>query len=280
MSFAAALADAVRAHHSPLCVGVDPHGAALARLGGDPVEQARRFSLAVVAAAAGRVAVVKPQFAFFERLGPAGMGVLAEVCAEAGRRGLLVLGDAKRGDIGSTAEAYADATLTPGAPFPCHALTVSPFLGPESLAPFLAAADRHGRGLFVLLRTSNPGSDRWQRPVADDVAAWLRREGERRLDPSGLSGLGAVVGATLGAELGAWRAALPDTWLLLPGFGAQGAGVADVARGLRPDGLGALVVSARGATIPPPAEEPAWAADPEAWVAARIEAVKSELAAG
>lgn len=280
MSFAATLADAVRASRTSLCVGIDPHGAALGRLGGEPVAQARRFSLAVVEAAAGRVAVVKPQFAFFERLGPAGMGVLAEVCGEARARGLLVLGDAKRGDIGSTAEAYADATLAPGAPFPCDALTVSPFLGPESLAPFLAAADRHGRGLFVLLRTSNPGSARWQRPVADDVAAWLRREGEARRDRSGLSGLGAVVGATLGPELAEWRAALPDTWLLLPGFGAQGAGVADVAAGARPDGLGALVVSARGATLPSPANEAAWAEAPAAWIAGRIDAVKAELAAG
>lgn len=229
----------------------------------------------MVEAAAGQVAVVKPQFAFFEQLGPAGMAILADTCAHARERGLLVVGDAKRGDIGSTATAYAEATLGPSAPFPCDALTVSPWLGPDSLAPFLEMADEHGRGVFVLLRTSNPGSDRWQRAARDDLAAWIEAENARR--GPGLGPVGAVVGATRPAELAELRAALPHAWLLVPGFGAQGGTARDVHAALLPGGTGALVNSARGATFP--AEPtPAYDDDPEGWIRTRIAAVKAELA--
>lgn len=280
--FSVRLAAAVRRTRSPLCVGIDPWPDRLPRLdvrGEDRAALARRargFGLAVVRACAGRVPVVKPQFAFFEALGPEGMAALAEVCAAARDAGLLVLGDAKRGDIGSTAAAYARATLTPDAPFPCDALTVNPFLGPESLDPFLAAVDQHRAGLFVLLRTSNPGSAALQAPVRGVLVAWLDDQNRRRADADGLGPLGAVVGATLPDEIPALRVALPGTWLLLPGFGAQGAGPAQVRPAFRSDGLGALVVAARAATFPD-RPDPDWDADPEAFVRARVEAIHREI---
>jgi orotidine-5'-phosphate decarboxylase len=248
-SLSVTLSEAVRRTGTPLCVGIDPWPERLPGSGGLP-ERAEAFGRAVVDACAGIVPAVKPQFAFFEALGPDGMRALARVCAHARAAGLVVVGDAKRGDIGSTARAYADATLAPGAPFPCDALTVNPFLGPDTVMPFLEAADAHGRGVFVLVRTSNPGSARWQAPVVDDLAAWLTLQGAARADARGLSNVGAVVGATHAAELAGLRERLPHAWLLVPGFGAQGATAADTRAAGRADGLGALVVSARAATFP------------------------------
>lgn len=284
MTFSARLAAAVRATGAPLCVGVDPHPAALPEAWGSPTERALRFGRAVIAASTGRAALLKPQFAFFEALGPAGMTVLATLCAEARAAGLLVLGDAKRGDIGTTAAAYAAATLAPDAPFGCDALTVNPFLGPDTLAPFLDAVDRHGAGLFVLLRTSNPGSARFQEPVYERLCDWLDEVAAPRLDDARLSPVGAVVGATHRDAVAATRARLPHTWMLLPGFGAQGAGVDDVRAAIRPDGLGAMVSASRAATFPPAApagaadpEREAWIADPATWMATRIDAVRAAL---
>lgn len=280
--FPVRLAAAVRRTGTPLLVGIDPHLDLLPPTTGSPTERALAFGRAIVRAAAGRVPAVKPQFAFFEQLGPAGMGALATVCAEARAAGLLVIGDAKRGDIGTTAAAYAGATLAEDAPFPCDALTLSPFLGPDTLSPFLAAADQWGSGLFVLLRTSNPGSATWQAPVTDTLAAWLTAEGATRQGPDGLSPVGAVVGATWPEEVGNLRKKLPHAWMLLPGYGAQGAAAATTRAAFRADGLGALVASARAATLPSSPTGPdaaRWVLDPEAWIRARIEQLKAELAA-
>ncbi|MFZ5475762.1 MAG: orotidine-5'-phosphate decarboxylase [Myxococcota bacterium] len=255
--FASRLADAVTRAGSPLCVGIDPWADRLPRPG-DP----GHFGLAVVEAAAGRVAAVKPQFAFFERFGPDGMRALAEVCRAARAKGLLVVGDAKRGDIGSTATAYAEATLARHAPFPCDALTVNPLLGPDTLEPFARVARENDGGLFVLLRTSNPGSATWQEKIAPGIADWI-----------GEHGAGAVVGATHG-ELRAWRARLPDTWFLVPGYGAQGATAADTRAAARADGLGALVNSSRAVTFPP-----RWDGDPAEQIAGLIDAAVAELRA-
>lgn len=273
-SFSLRLSAAVQRTGTPLCVGIDPHPDRV----GAGVSRAARFCHAVLDAADGQVPAVKPQFAFFEALGPAGMGLLAEVCAEARRRGLLVVGDAKRGDIGTTAAAYAAATLRPDAPFPCDALTLSPFLGPDTLLPFLQAADDFQRGVFVLLRTSNPGGATWQAPVQAALTAWIAAEARRRVDASGYSPVGVVVGATHPAELTEARGALPQSWLLVPGFGAQGGQAADVMGALDANGLGALIVSARAATLPD-RPDPAWEADPAAWMRARIAATIAALRA-
>lgn len=279
--FAARLATAVANAGTPLCVGIDPWPNRLPGARPDDSREAlaahaAAFGHAVVDAVAGQVAAVKPQFAFFEQLGPAGMSALAEVCAAAASSGLLVVGDAKRGDIGTTATAYAAATLASDAPFRCDALTVSPFLGPDTLAPFLAAADAAGGGLFVLLRTSNPGSARWQEPVVDDLAGWLTDAGAARQSAGGLSNVGAVVGATHPGALAAMRRKLPHAWFLVPGFGAQGGTARDVVPAARPDGLGALVASSRGATFPDK-PDPAYVADPTTWIRARVASIVTEL---
>lgn len=282
MTFADRLADAVRRTGTPLCVGIDPwperlpgRGAGAEPTLDELAALSRRFGLAVVEAARGLVPAVKPQFAFFEAMGPAGMHALADVCAAARDAGLLVVGDAKRGDIGSTAGAYAAATLAPSAPFPCDALTVSPFLGPDTLEPFVGAARAHGRGLFVLLRTSNPGSARWQAPVVDDLTAWIAAQ---NAGDGGYGPVGAVVGATHDEGL-VLRARLPHTWLLVPGFGAQGGSAAAARTMLDGDGLGALINSSRAATFPATAD-PRFDADPATWIRARVHATIAELAAG
>jgi orotidine-5'-phosphate decarboxylase len=274
-SFSERLGEAVRRVGSPLCVGIDPFPDRLP--GSGPLApRAADFGRAVVEACAGRVAAVKPQFAFFEAMGPDGMRALADTCVAAREAGLLVIGDAKRGDIGTTAAAYAAATLSPDAPFPCDALTVSPFLGPDTMEPFLAAADAHGRGIFVLLRTSNPQSAVFQAPVVEPLCRWLTDAGAARAGRDGLSGVGAVVGATHGDVLADMRARVPHAWLLVPGYGAQGATAADTRAAARADGTGALIVSARAATFP----ARGFGADPVADIRALVERARADLAAG
>ena len=177
--------------------------------------------------------------------------------------------------------AYAAATLQDDAPFPCDALTVSPYLGLDTLAPFVTAARRHDRGLFVVYRTSNPGSATFQAPAAEPLSDWLTRTGAADTDERGLSGLGAVVGVTHPGALSAARSALPRAWLLLPGYGAQGGTAADCQPGFRADGLGALIVAARSATFPEAddAQAPAWALDPEPFIAERIRTLRAEIEA-
>ena len=264
----------------PLCVGLDPHlgrlpqvfrpaGAAEGDL--DPrdpatAEAVERFLAAIVDRVAGRVAVVKPQIAFFEQLGWPGMRALAAVCERARRAGLLVLLDAKRGDIGSTADGYARSYLEPRSPLPVDAITLNPYLGLDSLEPFAERARAHGRGLFVLVKTSNPGSGDFQdRSLAaqgggeeEALFVGLARAlaplcAELRGEKTGWSSLGAVVGATYPEQAEAIREALPDALFLVPGYGAQGATAAQAVRGFRrgPRGLeGGLVNSSRGVLFP------------------------------
>lgn len=246
-TFGARLAEAMDAH-GPLCVGIDPHAALLARWGlPDDVEGLRRFALTVTEALVGEVAALKPQSAFFERHGSAGVAVLEQVLQVAREAGTPVVLDAKRGDIGSTMAAYADAYLAPGAPLAADALTVSPYLGVGSLEPAVTAARASGRGLFVLALTSNPeGADVQHAapPGGGSVAGAVARaagtlnEEECRSTGASLGSVGLVVGATTGdavRRLGIDLAAVRGP-LLAPGVGAQGAGPAeleDVFRGAR-----------------------------------------------
>ncbi len=227
----------------PLCVGIDPHPSLLAAWGlPDDAGGLRSFALAVLDAVAGVVPAVKPQSAFFERHGSRGVAVLEDVVAAGRERGLLVIVDAKRGDIGSTMAAYADAYLGDGSPLAGDALTVSPYLGFGSLEPALSAAarDGHRRGLFVLALTSNPeGADVQHArgpdgvPVAVGVAraAALLNAAELR-NGGRLGSVGLVVGATVGdaaTRLGLDLASVRGP-LLAPGVGAQGAGPAELAQ--------------------------------------------------
>jgi orotidine-5'-phosphate decarboxylase len=238
--FGARLAAAMDTH-GPLCVGIDPHPALLAAWGlPDDAAGLREFARRVMEAVGGRVAAVKPQAAFFERHGSAGVAVLEEVVAAGRETGTLVVMDAKRGDIGSTMGAYADAFLRDGAPLAADALTVSPYLGFGSLAPAVDAARATGRGLFVLALTSNPEGPDVQHAVRPDgrsvAGAIAAAAGELNADELVVSGgqlgsIGLVVGATtgdaavrLGIDLGAVRGPL-----LAPGVGAQGAGATELA---------------------------------------------------
>lgn len=275
----------------PLCVGIDPHAGRVPDLfGGDTPEGLAAWGIGVVEAAAGRVAAVKPQAGLFERHGPDGMAALAAVCDAAREAGLLVLMDAKRGDIGSTAEGYAAAYLGAGAPFACDALTVNPYMGLDTLAPYVREAKANGKGVIVLTRTSNPGSADFQSgdmggaPLYMRVVEALQPLVEQLMGASGWSSLMMVAGATGPEEARAIRAAAPKALFLVPGYGAQGAGAADALAGFVPgaggQGLeGGIVNASRSVTFPPSAD----AAETErAWSAAitgAIEAAQADLKA-
>jgi len=213
-----------------------------------------KFCREIIDVVAELVPAVKPQAAFFEELGPAGMLALGNVIAYARGKGLLVILDGKRNDIGSTAEAYARGLLGRDgqSAWEADALTISPYLGADSLRPFIDVASERGAGLFVLVKTSNPGSHMLQdqklaegtvyRRVADYVEAQsATTSGDR-----GYGIVGAVVGATYPAQLSELRTAMPQTWFLVPGFGSQGGTAQDVAPAFDHRGLGAIVNNSRG----------------------------------
>ncbi|MFF7989302.1 orotidine-5'-phosphate decarboxylase [Kitasatospora xanthocidica] len=215
-----------------LCVGIDPHASLLAAWGlGDDLAGLETFSRTVVEALADRVAVLKPQAAFFERFGSKGVAVLEKTVEQARAAGALVLMDAKRGDIGSTMAAYAEAFLSPASPLFSDAVTVSPYLGFGSLRPALDLAREQGCGVFALALTSNPEGGEVQRAVGADgesvAASVLRQLAAENEGAAPLGSFGAVVGATL-ADAGVELAI--NGPLLAPGIGAQGATMADLPR--------------------------------------------------
>jgi orotidine-5'-phosphate decarboxylase len=261
-TFADRLAEAVERKRSQLIVGLDPRVDLLpVELRGESVlgrtEAANaiaRFSCGIVDAVAPYVVGVKPQVAFFETLGADGIAALERVCGYARDAGLLVIADGKRGDIGSTARAYASAYLEPGQnehPL-ADALTVNPYLGEDSIEPFLQACRLHGAGVFCLVRTSNSGAADIQelalsdgRRVWQQVAELVSEWGSGLVGERGLSSVGAVVGATVPRAVAEARRLLPRAVLLLPGVGAQGAGPADVARAFTSGPASALVTASR-----------------------------------
>ena len=223
--------------HGPLCVGIDPHAALLEQWGlTQDADGLRAFGLAVVEATAGRAGVVKPQVAFFERFGSKGFAALEEVIAAARAAGLIVLSDAKRGDIGSTMAGYASAWLEPGSPLESDAVTISPYLGPDSLRETITTAVRADKGVFVLAATSNPEAASLQTARTVDVASEEDQTVARRVardvawangSPAfegGLGPVGLVIGATVDRdEVGLGDEVLSRMPILAPGFGAQGA---------------------------------------------------------
>jgi orotidine-5'-phosphate decarboxylase len=257
-NFADRLAEAVERKRSQLVVGLDPRPDLLpvelkgdAHLGREHAAEAcGRFCRGLVDSVAPYVVAVKPQVAFFEALGPDGLRVLEDVCAYSRSAGLQVIADAKRGDIGSTARAYAAAFLeSPNGKAPlADALTVNPYLGRDSIDPYLAVCRRDGAGIFCVVKTSNAGGAEvqdlvlsdgrhvWQQ-VAELVAEW----GADLVGEHGLSSVGAVIGATHPRAVGEARRLLPRAILLLPGVGAQGATPADVARAFTSGPASALV---------------------------------------
>jgi orotidine-5'-phosphate decarboxylase len=276
--FSDRLIAAIRAKHSPCVVGLDPRLETMPRFLVDeaaamPREEAAYailagFGRAVVDAVAEHVPAVKVQSAFYELLGIPGLRALLETVRAARAAGLLVILDAKRGDIASTAAAYAEALLgeldwrgevrpTIGA----DAATVSPYLGGDSLDPWVDVCRRHGKGIFVLARTSNHGSaDLQGLPLAgggtvdERVASMVDRLGEGLMGAAGYSSVGAVVGATFPADAARLRRLMPRAIFLLPGYGAQGGGVEGLAACFDRDGLGAVVSASRSVTYPKGAE--------------------------
>lgn len=218
-----------------LVAGIDPHAALLESWGlPDSPAGLREFSRTVLEAVAGYVVALKPQSAFFERHGSAGVAVLEELLAEARAAGVLTILDVKRGDIGSTSQAYADAYLDPASPLAVDAVTLSPFLGFGSLTPFVDTARAHGGGLFVLARTSNPEAAQVQSAVREGRSVTAAVLDELRALNAGaqpLGSFGAVVGATIGAVDPSVGESLDIGGpLLAPGVGAQGGTVDDVRR--------------------------------------------------
>jgi len=255
VSFGDRLANAM-ASTGPLCVGIDPSPALLGTWNlPDDAIGLRRFGLTCVEALAGVVAAVKPQVAFFERHGAAGFAALEAVLGAAREAGLLAVADAKRGDIDSTAAAYAQAWLEPGSPLAADAVTAVAYLGLGALEPLLATAERSGRGVFVVCRSSNPEGRPLQeavtaggRAVEDLLLAGLAARNERsRPEGARLASAGAVVGATL--EPGAFPLGELGGPILAPGLGAQGATVADVARRFESAAPASVLVSASRAVL-------------------------------
>jgi orotidine-5'-phosphate decarboxylase len=300
--FSDRLADAVRRKGS-LCVGLDPRWESLPKAIRDlyvprdeasallprPQGAARAttlFCARVLQLVEPYCSVVKPQAAFFELLGPGGMTALCSVLHRAKEMGFVTILDAKRGDIASTATAYADAAFggctIDGETFPvwdADALTINPYLGRDAVEPFLSAAKAADRGVFVLVRTSNPGAGLFQdlvcdgKPVYRHVAAAVAEWNAPTVGVTGLGDVGAVVGATHPRELAELRAAMPNVWILVPGYGAQGGTAADVKAAYLPSGLGAIVNSSRGVTFPFKPDDPDW----EAKIVAAAKKAQEEL---
>ena len=270
MHFADSLMAAISRAGNPVCVGIDPRPEDLpvGFLDGFPGGRAgvagalEAFGREVVDVVAPLVPAVKFQAAFYEAYGPEGVAALHATSTHAREAGLLVLMDGKRNDIGSTAEAYARAYLGKvpvGESFEpswdVDALTVNPYLGTDGISPFVKVASREGKGIFVLVRTSNASAREFQDLVADGRPIY-RHVAERLADwasphrgDSGYSLVGAVVGATYPAELAELREALPGVPFLVPGYGTQGGSASDVAPAFDADGLGALVNNSRGITF-------------------------------
>jgi orotidine-5'-phosphate decarboxylase len=300
--FADRLTAALRAKGNSVCVGLDPRWESLpldlqkkhgdGTLGG--VARAyEEFCLRILDIVAPLVPVVKPQMAFFEACGPAGLITLQRVLHKAREQGLLTILDGKRNDIASTAQAYADAAFAgvslAGQVHPvwdADALTVNPYLGRDAIEPFLQSARRSGRGIFILVRTSNPGAGQFQdlscagQPLYMHVAAAVCAWTNESIGKCGLGSVGAVLGAADPEKLAAVRAALPNVYFLVPGYGAQGAGAAETAAAFRADGLGAVVNNSRGITFSFTPTDSAWEAKVEAAASAMIAALAATTSMG
>lgn len=262
MSFSKLLTKAVKTKKTPVLVGLDPRLESLPkslREGIDPSDAVKtstaykKFCCTVIDIVAPLVPAVKPQAAFFEQCGPFGMIALENVIRYAREKGLLVVFDGKRNDIGSTAEAYAAGILGERSAWGADALTVSPYLGDDSLAPFVKTAQERDAGIFVLVKTSNPGGAMLQDVKAGRKTIY-RRVAEHvqelavatKVEREKYGSVGAVVGATWPEQLAELRRIMKSAWFLVPGFGSQGGSAKDVASAFDKKGYGAIVNNSRG----------------------------------
>jgi orotidine-5'-phosphate decarboxylase len=257
MTFADRLISAISAKDSRAIIGLDP------RIDQMPAFVSRQSACAAITefhelvldAVADLVPAVKPQLAFYEQYGVAGIQAFENTVRAARQRGLLVIADGKRNDISSTAEAYANAYLSPEV-FDCDAVTVTPYMGRDSMLPFVEACWKYGKGMFAVLKTSNPGSKDFEdqpleatgRPLYEKIAGALNELGRDLVGESGYSSIGAVIGATFPEEGRRLRELMPKALILVPGYGAQGGSAKAAAECFNADGLGAIVSSSRGAT--------------------------------
>lgn len=255
MTFSQKLTEAIRTKKNPVLVGLDPRFESLPESlrTGNVTGAFETFCRGVIDVVAPLVPAVKPQAAFFEQYGSAGMVALENVIRYARQNGLLVVFDGKRNDIGSTAEAYAAGILGEASPWGADALTVSPYLGDDSLSPFVKTAVERDAGIFVLVKTSNPGGAMLQDLTVDNKTIYRRvAEHVQELSVSTKQGdekygaVGAVVGATWPEQLAELREAMPNCWFLVPGFGSQGGSAKDVAGAFDENGLGAIINNSRG----------------------------------
>lgn len=301
--FADRLSAAILKKRAPCCVGLDPRIDWLPaefrqRLSTRPTRESiaaalREFHTRILDRIAPIVPAIKPQLAFFEQLGAPGVAAFEHLTDHAHSLGLLVIADAKRGDIGPTAEAYAKAFLggvrlgsVDISPPSSDCVTINPYFGTDGVQPFLDVCKERGAGLYILVRTSNPSSAEFQNrlgdrvPLADTVAEAVKRWGAPNVGNCGYSSIGAVVGATHRAELAHFRQLMPTTPFLLPGYGAQGAGAGDVVDAFDKQGLGGLVVAARSVNFAyrkGSSEESDWCTSIEQAARAMVDDVVSTL---
>lgn len=270
-NFADRLIATIRNKNSPVVVGLDPYFKLIpdaikqrfiSLLKKNSLEYAAsvvlEFNRQVIDVVAPHVGIVKPQIAFYELYGWWGVRAYAETILYAKKKGLIVIGDVKRGDVPSTAEAYAAAHIgetrvddVTAIPFAADAATVNPYMGSDSLLPFIQTAKGQGKGIFVLVKTSNPLSGEFQdimcgqKKLHEIIAEKTNEWGSTLIGSAGYSAIGAVVGATYPQEIATLRKIMPKTYFLVPGYGAQGATAKDIKHCFNPDGLGAIINASR-----------------------------------
>ncbi|MCU0881440.1 MAG: orotidine-5'-phosphate decarboxylase [Hyphomonadaceae bacterium] len=287
-SFADRLITATRTLGHPLCVGLDPFPDRIPERFGPhgSLQAVEAFCLAMLDRVAGKVALVKPQIGLFEPWGGAGYDLVGRLGREARKRGLLVLLDAKRGDIGTTADGYAKAAFGPAPGLEADCVTVNPYLGLETLTPFADAALASDGGVAVLVRTSNPGARDFQDLLVDGAPLWTRIAAalaplqDRMAGDLGWSSLMVVAGATWPDEARRLRTILPSTLFLVPGYGAQGGAASDAVAGFvpGPNGLeGGVVSSSRAVLYPGDAQAAATAAAWEQAIDQALDAATDDL---
>lgn len=251
------LIDEIKRKKNPCIVGIDPEWSKIPNCYKTSADSNAgvilNWATDVLDAVADIVPAVKPQMAFFEVIGAEGVRVHQQVVQYAHDKGLVVVDDSKRNDIGNTARAYAYAHLAKDGPINADLMTVSPFLGTDSVQPFIDVAIKDGKGIFVLVKTSNPSSveiseatNAHGEKIRDWLANYLHTIGKTCVGKYGYSSIGAVVGATFPEEAHLLRSTMKNNFFLVPGFGAQGGGAEDVVPCFNEDGLGAIVSSSRG----------------------------------
>lgn len=278
MHFADRIIETCKTKESRLCVGLDPHWDRIPdsfKTGEDIEATLVTFFTGVIEATLTHAVCYKPQIAFFEQFGLAGLTAFKRLLEILHQAEAIVVTDAKRNDIGSTAAAYARAYFGDTAAFPSHGLTVNGYLGGDGIHPFLTNTDH---GIFVLVKTSNPSSGELQdvlladgQSVAHRMARAVHTWNSNTLGDSGYGNGGAVIGATYPEHMHALRGLMPQSLILVPGYGAQGGDAAAVKAAFNTDGLGALINSSRGISFPPDLAQKGFKAVAEAAAAARTD---------